>query len=76
MSLVKNYSGRIKLLGGSSGAIVSGVVATDVDIVRLIELFRLRFIKNRHRIGGCVGVYSKEVGLSLDQLFRVLFDHS
>lgn len=50
--------GKLKCLGGSSGAFVAIMFAMQLDCVELVERLRSRFIDKRKRLGGCIGVYS------------------
>ena len=61
-----NYSelrqqGKLRVAGGSSGALVGAFFAMDLDCSICVQIMRTRFRAHRQRLGGCIGIFSREV---------------
>ena len=53
--------GKLRVVGGSSGALVGAFFAMDIDCGVCMHIMRARFRRHRHRLGGCIGIFSREV---------------
>jgi hypothetical protein len=70
-----NYSklrqqGKLRVSGGSSGALIGSFFAMDLDGSICLQLLRSRFCAHKHRLGGCIGIFSREVRHILQTAMR------
>ena len=54
----------------SSGALIGSLFAMDLDCSVVLQVLRSRFRAHRQRIGGCIGIFSREVRLIMEMAMR------